>query len=763
VSSPHYAGLYSLEIAGTQKDNGGWVYTTFSAQSYVNVTFAFRYGTTVGAYSPEQPFIEIFDSASNQICRLSTIAPSSTRYFEFTYNFPSSVSSDLSSITPAQNNWYLCSIIIDDSTSGYYTLYINGTQYENIQNVNTSGMTSGIAKVSLGLFGYTAQSTQQLYYDNVEALNSAGVFYTVTTSHDSYNAITSTQQVSKYSSLMVNYSSTTTGHQISSVTLDGVSQAITGYIMLSNIQANHTISVSTSPSPASTTNVYCGYTGSTYFRNDGTQTTGSSSSTIINAAISEVNSHSGGIVNIISNITLDASLHIMSNVELISYGVIIKQPLLSSLSSSFTLLSSNGASVSNAEILGGFWQGDKNGLTDHRGSGTWSSYFSDYMGIAFFSGGSSDMAKYVIVENCVDSGIYTYEVSNVLVANCTVLFCGDNPLTFNGNENGEPNGGNWNDSAYGNLVNGGQDVGINTFWCDNCTLEYNTVKNVTQDSSAGASNWGIAAENSVHTIILDNVVSDCLYDIISTSNNTLIEGNTVNGAGVSTVGIQDQVARNDMIIGNNLLNIPTGGPGYSYIIATYTPITQTYNLTLQGNTYQGSYTISDSHETWYPMNVTVTGNGVLSETDSTYDDSLSSISGNNYQFASGDTVTLTSQPNSGNSLQSLTLDGTSESSPLTVTMSANHAAVATFSNNPAPTPTPSPGGGGGGGGGGWNPNKFGTATPTLNPLAVNHLPSASSEDSLYGTLIVVFIILILGVMVATSHDEKRKRKHWHNY
>ena len=255
--------------------------------------------------------------------------------------------------------------------------------------------------------------------------------------------------------------------------------------------------------------------------------------------------------------------------------------------------------MQNFVVDGGNWNGNKGTLVDHRGTSTWNSYFTNYFGISFYGGVCNDITvKNVVLQNVIGQGIDLREVNNGYVYNCTVINAGDNPITIEGDDS------NYNCTVEYCTVNGGQDVGINTFHADKVTLRYNTVTNVTQYN--GASHWGIAAENSVNVNIIGNTVSGCEDDIVSTSNNTLIANNIVNGQNNigESAGIHIEAPTNNNIVLNNTVST------CSMPIATYTN-TQTFNVQLINNT------ILNSSAVWIGAdNVTISGGSINSPTDS---------------------------------------------------------------------------------------------------------------------------------------------------
>jgi len=241
------------------------------------------------------------------------------------------------------------------------------------------------------------------------------------------------------------------------------------------------------------------------------------------------NLFTGGITYVeAGNYVITQTIIPHSNSHLIlSPNAVISQASPSSLSQSITLLGSN-TPITGFTVDGGRWNGNKGSLTDHRGSSTWNTCFGGYMGL-YFTGSSNIVVKNAIIENIINSGVYTSKVTNALVSNVTVNNGGDNPITFNGNLDGGANG-NWSNTAENCTVNGGIDVGINTFHADNCTIKYCIVTNILQGTSMGGSNWGIAAENSKNVNIIGNTVSQCSENIVSTSDAVKIDGNTVDAS-----------------------------------------------------------------------------------------------------------------------------------------------------------------------------------------------------------------------------------------
>lgn len=347
-------------------------------------------------------------------------------------------------------------------------------------------------------------------------------------------------------------------------------------------------------------------------------------SALINNAMQMVSQNGGGIVKVGNGaFLLNTPLIGHSNVYLqVSYEATIYQNPLSSLAASISLLITQ-SSVQNFVVSGGTWNGNRGSLSDHRGSSTWNSYFANYMGISI-SYGNNVTVENAVIENVINSGIYTYEVSNAEVANCTVLNAGDNPITFNGNTSGNPDG-NWNDLATNCTVNGGQDVGINTFHCDNCTISDCNVSNVSQYS--GASHWGIAAENSNDVNIIGNTISNCPYLIESTSTNVLIADNIVDSTLNWDNGIGINFENDNQVINNTIVNgiegqFPLMAYGVTNSQFINNTITGSYcrcdisgtNILIQGGSISGNTggLMLDGTNNAVVMGVTFTGwNGII--------------------------------------------------------------------------------------------------------------------------------------------------------
>lgn len=260
------------------------------------------------------------------------------------------------------------------------------------------------------------------------------------------------------------------------------------------------------------------YANGTYYSTNGqTRINSADPTTLINNAMS-----SGGYVYVeAGSYQLTSRLIPRSNVYLnVSSGATLYQPPLTSLGNSFSLMFTSGY-VQNFTLDGGRWNGNKGSLQDHRGTSTWNSNFIDYFGIGFYGGGGDRITiKNVYLENVVGQGIDLAYCTNSLISNCTVINAGDNPITLEGDNE------NYNSIIEYSTVIGGQDVGINTWHANNCTIRYNTVQTV--DQYSGASHWGIAAEQSSYVNIIGNTVADCAQNIESDySDHILIKDNVV--------------------------------------------------------------------------------------------------------------------------------------------------------------------------------------------------------------------------------------------
>lgn len=396
------------------------------------------------------------------------------------------------------------------------------------------------------------------------------------------------------------------------------------------------------------------------------------------------------------------------------------------LSTSFSLMVASGT-LNNFTLNGGTWNSNKGSLSDHRGTGTWNSGFAGYMGINIGSGANCTVEN-AVIENCVNSGLTTYESYNCQFLNDQVLGCGDNPITFNGNVNGSPNGGDWDDLCNGCTVVGGQDVGINTFWCDNCTLSNNNVSDILQYT--GASNFGMAFENSFNNYMINNTISHCAYDLIDISVGSQIIGNTVSNA---IIGIQTQTTGMD----NSLVKDNVFGSGLSY--RTYDYYGGVENVTLQGNIGLG--TAGSNDFAWQTLNVTAS-NAVVSESNDWCNQNLPSINGNNYQFLTGSNTTLTAAPSAGYTFGSFTFtNGTVNiSNPMNLFMNGNYSVSLVLTNsNPSPSPSPS---GSGSSSAGSVPLTV-VPTPSVAPITISH----SNLTLIEVTVVAVIIVAVAAVFV----------------
>jgi hypothetical protein len=321
---------------------------------------------------------------------------------------------------------------------------------------------------------------------------------------------------------------------------------------------------------------------------------------IDNVTIGTPSITTGGTVRITpGSYCLNQALVPQSNVYLnVSSSATLYQNPPSSLNSSISLMLTT-LPVQDFTLNGGIWNGNKGTLTDHRTTGTWATNFFDYFGIAFYwgSGNTKITVENALVENVIGQGIEIGQATNSLVYNCTVINAGDNPITIEGQT-----GFNGNDTANQCTVQGGQDVGINTFDLNNCTIENCHVSNVTQYS--GASHWGIAAEAGQYINILNNHVSACEDDIDSYSNYTLIANNVVNGQNNigESAGIHVLGCNYDTVLNNTISSC-------GYPLATYSN-TQTFNCKFINNTV-----INSSSVIIAGTNVTVSGGSIQVPTD----------------------------------------------------------------------------------------------------------------------------------------------------
>jgi parallel beta-helix repeat protein len=426
-----------------------------------------------------------------------------------------------------------------------------------------------------------------------------------------------------------------------------------------------------------------------------------------------------------------------SNVNLTCYsGVIISQNAPAALNDSTSLMLNTDGGVNNFVVDGGVWNGNKGSLSDFRTTSTWNANFFSYFGISIYGNNQSSniTIENAIVENVIGQGIDLYNCQNALVYNCTVINAGDNPITLDTSS--------FNSTVEYCTVVGGQDVGINTSDASNCTLQYNTVSNVTEYS--GASHWGIAAEYSNDVNIIGNTVSGCDYDLCTTSNDVYIAQNTVIGSSNTAAGIDIESSYNTEVFNNTILNcgnyaLETWGSSSTFNLqlvnnviincgqfspaadglvinggsvpcpthldgsinsvienvalcevddygtmsdntfiancsfsgSTPLNLPNSYNITLQGNTGLSGF---------QTLNVTIAGFGAGTVAESNGNQSMSSITGNLWQFPTGSTTTLTAIASSESSFDNFTLtDGTkTTSNPLSLVMNGNVGATAYF-------------------------------------------------------------------------------------
>jgi len=240
-----------------------------------------------------------------------------------------------------------------------------------------------------------------------------------------------------------------------------------------------------------------------------------------------------------------------SNVYLrVSPLAIIYEKTPVGLDSSISLVACSN--VQNFTLDGGTWDANKGFLSDHRDTGTWHKNFNKYLGIAFYGGSNSGIiVKNIVLKNVIGHGIDFMSVSDGYIYNCVVINSGDNPITVESTSTSF----NSNTTVLNCTVIGGQDVGINAAAVSNVTIQGCTVINVTQHRDG--SHWGIAAEYSTNIAIIGNNVSDCDYDIVSTSDNVLIADNIIDGAHSTNVnfGILIATAHNNIVRNNVIKNV----------------------------------------------------------------------------------------------------------------------------------------------------------------------------------------------------------------
>jgi hypothetical protein len=333
-------------------------------------------------------------------------------------------------------------------------------------------------------------------------------------------------------------------------------------------------------------------------------------STLINNAIEGAYAHNGGgTVQIGSGLfVLNETIVPKSNVYLqVSPSATIFENTPADLESSISLMACS--SVRNFTLDGGIWNANKGPLSDHRDTGTWHKNFNKYLGVAFYGDSINITVKNIVLENVIGHGIDFMSVVNGYICNCTVINSGDNPITVESTDSSFKS----NTTVRNCYVRGGQDVGINSWTVSNVTLECNTVTAIVDYN--GASHWGIAAEYSSNINIIGNNVSNCDYNIVSTSNNVLIANNTIDGtqARGDNYGIQIQTATNNIVSNNIITNV-------NYPLATWES-TQTIDCKFINNICGVGSTATNGGSTVIGgMNVTVNG-GTMYSTD--YDGCIS--------------------------------------------------------------------------------------------------------------------------------------------
>jgi hypothetical protein len=330
-----------------------------------------------------------------------------------------------------------------------------------------------------------------------------------------------------------------------------------------------------------------------------------SASTLINSGIYWANAHEGGGRVQIGNgsFLLSETIVPKSNVYLqASPSAIIFENRPAFLASSISLVACS--SVQNFTLDGGVWDANKGRLSDHRDTGTWHENFDKYLGIAFYGGSNNRITvKNVILRNVIGHGIDFMSVANGTIYNCTVINSGDNPITV---ESTDPSFQS-NTTVRNCYVVGGQDVGINTWVVSNVTIQGCTVTSVTQHKDG--SHWGIAAEYSTNIAIINNHVSSCDYNIVSTSDNVLIANNTVDGiySTGANFGIMIATAHDNIVRDNTIKNV-------IQTLGTYRS-TETFNTQFINNICGVGSTTTDGGYTWIAgTNITITG-GVMYSTN----------------------------------------------------------------------------------------------------------------------------------------------------
>jgi hypothetical protein len=349
------------------------------------------------------------------------------------------------------------------------------------------------------------------------------------------------------------------------------------------------------------------YSNGTYYANDLDNGTNyavdpNHASSLINSAIHWANAHNGGgKVQIGSgSFLLSETIIPKSNVHFqVSPSATIFENTPANLESSISLMA--GANVQNFTLDGGIWDANKGSLSDHRDTSTWHRNFNKYLGIAFYDGSINITVKNIVLKNVIGHGIEFMSVRNGYIHNSTVINSGDNPITVGSTDPGFIS----NTTVRNSYVIGGQDVGINSWFVSNVTIEANTVTNVNQHDDG--SHWGIAAEYSTNISIIGNKVSGSDYNIVSTGDNVLIANNIVDGTNSTgaNYGIMIATARNNIVRNNTIKNVVE-------TLGTYGNA-ETFNTQFINNTCGVGSITTDGGYIWIGgTNTTMTGGVVYS-------------------------------------------------------------------------------------------------------------------------------------------------------
>jgi len=340
-------------------------------------------------------------------------------------------------------------------------------------------------------------------------------------------------------------------------------------------------------------------------------------SRLINMAISDAHGVQGVVRIQAGTYVLNASIVPQSNVRVQCVNdAIFTIEAPASLGDSLSIILATGA-LTNFSWDGGVVDGAKGSLLDHRGSGTWNTNFFKYFGIGVYSDYPSSNVVFsnVTVKNVIGQGIALRHCQNSWVVQCMVVNAGDNPITL--------------DVASDRCVveyctvEGGQDVGINTWSATNCVIRNNHVENVMGYSASDASHWGIASEYSTNTSIVNNYVYGCAYNIVvggaaAGTHRTLVSDNTVVGTSITKIGIEIQASDNTLVQYNHLINctdyksISTygGSTTHLYLVRNFL----TNSLPVDGGNFpelDGPYTPWSVFSGWEDSGGTdVTDNGV---------------------------------------------------------------------------------------------------------------------------------------------------------